>query len=434
FGQCVVIDTIMEHLKSLFGAVVVVVGFLAWHVAAQHQHWALPLQKHHPHLPSQLPQQHSKVPPPAAPFDKCQVEAGEKIQCGTQDITAEQCENINCCFDGQQCYYGKAVTVQCTRDGQFVVVMARESTVPHIDVESVSLLETNHPSCTPVDFTSAFAIFQFPVTACGTTVEVEDEGYVVYENRMSSSYEVGVGPRGSITRDSHFELLFQCRYSGTAVEALIMEVNDVPPPVPVAAAGPLRVELKLGNGQCHSKGCVEEEAAYSSFYTPADYPVTKVLREPVYVEVNILERADPNIILNLEHCWATSTASPNSLPQWDLMVDGCPYHDDRYLTTVVPVDTTSGLQNPTHYKRFFIKMFTFVDQNTFAAQRDTVYIHCTTAVCYPSSTNSCEQPCHRQRRAAVRQVSSGQRALVSSGEVILTEQRTTSASNTRSKR
>lgn len=33
----------------------------------------------------------------------------------------------------------------------------------------------------------------------------EEEGFVVYENHMSSSYEVGVGPRGSITRDSHFE-------------------------------------------------------------------------------------------------------------------------------------------------------------------------------------------------------------------------------------
>ncbi len=64
------------------------------------------------------------------------------------------------------------VTVQCTRDGQFVVVVARESTVPHIDVDSVSLLETTEPSCAPVDFTSAFTIFQFPVTACGTTIKV----------------------------------------------------------------------------------------------------------------------------------------------------------------------------------------------------------------------------------------------------------------------
>lgn len=64
------------------------------------------------------------------------------------------------------------MTVQCTRDGQFVVVVARDATLPHIDVESVSLLETNDPSCTPVGVTSAFAIFQFPVTACGTTLKV----------------------------------------------------------------------------------------------------------------------------------------------------------------------------------------------------------------------------------------------------------------------
>lgn len=63
------------------------------------------------------------------------------------------------------------MTVQCTRDGQFVVVVARDATLPHIDVDSVSLLETNGPSCNPVDFTSSFAIFQFPVTACGTTIK-----------------------------------------------------------------------------------------------------------------------------------------------------------------------------------------------------------------------------------------------------------------------
>lgn len=49
-----------------------------------------------------------------------------------------------------------------------------------------------------------------------------------------------------------------------------MEVNAVPPPVPVAAAGPLRVELKLGNGQCHSKGCVEGEC-HQETYNNASY-------------------------------------------------------------------------------------------------------------------------------------------------------------------
>lgn len=128
-----------------------------------------------------------------------------------------------------------------------------------------------------------------------------------------------------------------------------MAVNAVPPPVSVAAAGLLRVELRLGNGQCLSNGCVEgerpgslilmpdfyscaetlaslaEDAAYSSFYNPSDYPITKVLREPVYVEVNIVGRSDSDLVLNMEHCWATASPNPQSMPQWDLLVDGYTY-------------------------------------------------------------------------------------------------------------
>lgn len=50
----------------------------------------------------------------------------------------------------------------------------------------------------------------------------------------------------------------------------------------------------------------------------------------------------------------------------------CPYKDDRYLTTMVPVDGSSGLHYPTHYKRFIIKMFAFVDKNSLTVQRDMV--------------------------------------------------------------
>ncbi|XP_061879495.1 zona pellucida sperm-binding protein 4-like isoform X2 [Entelurus aequoreus] len=405
-----------------FGVLVVIAVVLAGDVAVAQRQYTGALTKYD--SLARLPQQPTKVShPPEGHFDRCQVEQGERILCGNSGITNQQCAEINCCHDGRQCYYSKAVTVQCTKDGQFVVVVARESTLPPVDVSSVSLLETDDPSCSAVDVSSAFAIFQFAMTLCGTTVKQEEDGYVVYENHMSSSYDVGIGPRGSITRDSHFELLFQCRYLGTAVEALIMEVNSIPPPGSVAAAGALRVELRLGNGVCLSKGCVEEEAAYSSFYTATDYPVTKVLRDPVYVEVRILEKADPNIILNLEHCWATTTPNPQSLPQWDILVNGCPYHDDRYQTTLVPVHGSSGLHYPSHYKRFIFKMFSFVDQNTFSPQKDRVFIHCSIAVCYESSTHSCEQPCHRQRRSLAVVKSQSQGSLVSSHEVILTPPR-----------
>ncbi|NCE88518.1 hypothetical protein DK870_29670, partial [Pseudomonas sp. Q1] len=60
----------------------------------------------------------------ADPLDKCAVADSEQIQCGLPGISRAECEAINCCFNAQQCFYGRAVTVQCIRDGQFVVVVS----------------------------------------------------------------------------------------------------------------------------------------------------------------------------------------------------------------------------------------------------------------------------------------------------------------------
>ncbi|XP_021468792.2 zona pellucida sperm-binding protein 4 [Oncorhynchus mykiss] len=382
-----------------------VLGALMWEVGPQH------LTR--PVTYAVQPQQVIRSPVASTPIEKCQVKEEERITCGTPAITIAQCDAINCCFDGWRCYYGKAVTVQCSRDGQFVVVVARDSTRPNLDLDSISLLGGQDAPCKPVGTTTVFAVYQFPVTACGTTL-MEDSGYVVYENSMTSSYEVGIGPRGSITRDSHFELQFQCKYIGTAVEILTVEVNTVAPPAPVAAPGPISVTLRLARGQCYNEGCVEDVEAYTSYYSEADYPVVKVLKEPVYVEVYIERRTDSNLVLNLEHCWATSSPSPLSLPKWDLLVDGCPSQDDRYLTSVIPV---SGVMFLTHYKRFVVKMFTFVDVHTLAPLKDRVFIHCSTEVCYATGNHSCQQSCNRQRRDVSLD---GETSVVSSGELILT--------------
>lgn len=52
------------------------------------------------------------VPPASRPqvpgqVEKCQVQDYERVPCGEPGINATQCNAINCCFDGQQCYYGK---------------------------------------------------------------------------------------------------------------------------------------------------------------------------------------------------------------------------------------------------------------------------------------------------------------------------------------
>ncbi|KAJ8352705.1 hypothetical protein SKAU_G00241810 [Synaphobranchus kaupii] len=358
-------------------------------------------------------------------FHRCQVGDFARVQCGDPTITPEECEALNCCFD-QQCYYANEVTVHCLRDGQFKVVVSRASTLPPLDLGSVTLLEgpSSGDSCGPFVASPAFEVFQFPVSACGTTVRVEGD-YVIYENEMSSNYGVATGPSGSITRDSIFRLSFQCRYHGSAVVYLVAEVNTVPPPLPVAAQGPLRVELRLASGQCDSKGakgCADADV-YSDYYRDADYPVTKVLREPVYVEVRVLDRTDPSLVLLLEHCWATSTSNPHSLPQWSLLVDGCPYHADPYRTTLVPVDGSSGLPFPTHYKRFMVQMFTFVDPASSVPLNEMVFIHCSTEVCHPTATDRCEQQCSRKQRRSLVPVgkrSTEEKAVVSSKAVILT--------------
>ncbi|XP_061090671.1 zona pellucida sperm-binding protein 4-like [Conger conger] len=360
-------------------------------------------------------------------FHRCQVSDFARVPCGDPDISGAGCEALHCCFD-QQCYYANEVTVHCLQDGQFMVVVSRAATFPLLDLGSVNMLESHSGGyCGPVSASPAFAVFQFPVSACGTTVKVEGD-YVVYENRISSTYEVGVGALGSITRDSVFELDFQCSYYGSEVVSLVAEVNTVPPPLPVAAPGPLDVELRLASGQCGAKGekgvegCSDAEV-YSDYYRDADYPVTKVLRDPVYVEVRILDKTDPHLVLLLEDCWATSTSSPLSLPQWSLLVDGCPYRDDRYQTSLVPVDGSSGLPFPTHYKRFIVQMFTFVDPASYVPLKEMVYIHCSTQVCHPTASDRCDQQCsgRKQRRSVpVGKRSIDEKAVVSSKAVMVT--------------
>lgn len=64
---------------------------------------------------------------------------------------------------------------------------------------------------------------------------------------------------------SHLRVSLQCRYTGVSVEALVVEVGLVPPPPPVAAPGPLSVELRIANGACSAKGCVEGWSRGRSF-------------------------------------------------------------------------------------------------------------------------------------------------------------------------
>lgn len=55
----------------------------------------------------QLPGKPTVLPQTPGQVQKCQVQDYERIPCGEPGIVATRCNAINCCFDGQQCYYGK---------------------------------------------------------------------------------------------------------------------------------------------------------------------------------------------------------------------------------------------------------------------------------------------------------------------------------------
>ncbi|MGL4897051.1 MAG: hypothetical protein ACRC31_01280 [Cetobacterium sp.] len=81
------------------GLVLMGLGFVISHVISTPATLDVKKPLGNPTLPLQL-QTSDQV-------EKCQVQDYERVVCGEPGIKAAECNAINCCFDGQQCYYGK---------------------------------------------------------------------------------------------------------------------------------------------------------------------------------------------------------------------------------------------------------------------------------------------------------------------------------------
>ncbi|XP_063074718.1 zona pellucida sperm-binding protein 4-like [Engraulis encrasicolus] len=337
----------------------------------------------------QQQEQHNKGGGGTPEQDVCEVARQNRVTCGPDGTTEAQCQEMGCCFLEGECFYGNTVTLHCTRDAIIVIVVSKAVTVPYLNLESIGNVGGDpNPACAPVDSNDAFIIYQYGATECGTRVGTGG-GYLIYENRMSSGYLIDEGPLGSITRDTRFEVEIQCRYSGEEVQAVVVRLLSQPPPESPIVPGPFEVEMRIASGECTTKGCNNpDDVAYTSYYESGDYPVYRELKENVYVEVRFLNRNDPNIVLSLGRCWATTTPDPESVPQWDILVNGCPYTGDSHLTTLIP---STNVDFPSHYRRFMLKMFTFLDPQSFVPMQETVFLHCEVSVC--QAGNDCEPTC-----------------------------------------
>ncbi|NXJ72885.1 ZP1 protein, partial [Rostratula benghalensis] len=105
--------------------------------------------------------------------EQCQVGVG-RMPCLTPP-GREACLQAGCCYDDMDrtvpCYYGNTATVQCLSEGHFVLVVPRGSTTQPYNLDSVRLA-SSQAGCEPVRVTETFVMFRFPVTQCGTAVQV----------------------------------------------------------------------------------------------------------------------------------------------------------------------------------------------------------------------------------------------------------------------
>ncbi|KAL1788406.1 zona pellucida sperm-binding protein 1 [Sigmodon hispidus] len=327
------------------------------------------------------------------PQEQCQIASGH-IPCMVKSSSKEACQQAGCCYDNTKevsCYYGNTVTLQCFRSGYFTLVMSQETALTHrIMLDSVHLAYA--PSgCPPTQKTNAFVLFHVPLTLCGTTIQVVGE-QLIYENQLVSNIDVQKGPQGSITRDSVFRLHIRCIFNASDFLPIQASVFSPQPPASVTQSGPLRLELRIA-----------KDKTFSSYYQESDYPLVRLLQEPIHVEIHLLQRTDPGLVLVLHQCWATPTASPFQQPQWPILSDGCPFKGDNYRTQMVALDRAE-LPFWSHYQRFTIATFSLLDSSSKNALRGLVYFFCSASVCYPEGPETCSTVCDsgmaRRRRSS----------------------------------
>lgn len=115
------------------------------------------------------------------------------------------------------------------------------------------------------------------------------------------------------------------------------------------------------------------------------------VEQRLYVDVT-LEAKDPEVVLNVQRCWATPTTEADAPVRHTLIYEGCPTDPTVVLRDDAP-DANSA--------RWESQMFQFVDE----AQ---VWLHCDIQAC-DSRRFSCENTCEDRERREIQEIFSGSR-------------------------
>merc|ERR1719427_1097722 len=155
-----------------------------------------------------------------------------------------------------------------------------------------------------------------PLTACETYFTV-NETHVQFTNTISSmetgkTYPLGVvvGPQKTANVLSAF---ISCTHRiDLRVSTLFFRNITVIP---------IRVPKTFGDGEFKVAMSLYTDATYR---TPYIDPPTLQADEVLFVGVNIVNEASPDVYLLIEKCWGTTTDDADGIPSYPLIDDGCP--------------------------------------------------------------------------------------------------------------
>ncbi|XP_066559653.1 uncharacterized protein LOC136749347 [Amia ocellicauda] len=281
--------------------------------------------------------------------------------------------------------------IECYTNGTMTALAVKVESVPSLNPSQLTLRD---PSCKPSLSTDGTAFFHFNVNTCQTTRKFASN-IMTYENEVQWTSP-------TIT----YRFAIACHYYINDTEVVSLEPMDNPAPVVEPVLGMITVVIKLAL-----------DVSYNSFYGSSDYPVVKYLQEPLYFEVELLNRQDPQVELFLENCWATASTDRDRSPQWDIIIDSCENTEDLYKTIFHPVTANQRVLFPSHLKRFEVKMFTFTNEQTVL--ETPIYVHCGVVICDANqpSDGVCRGQCIPGKQRFGRSADRKNRVVVSSGPI-----------------
>uniref|UniRef100_A0A3B3CYR6 ZP domain-containing protein n=1 Tax=Oryzias melastigma TaxID=30732 RepID=A0A3B3CYR6_ORYME len=232
-------------------------------------------------------------------------------------------------------------------------------------------LHLNDQTCTGVmDPDSHMLKFTFQSDSCGTEVTTNNS-QVTFTNAVmtrNSSSDV-------ITRHDKVFIEFSCSHPKPQLQNVAFKIIDN------------SVEVFLQSGEW--KYTLTMKAYSDAAHTQLLDPKSDVrLNQKIWIdlETNGLNKDVVSVVT--DSCWATSENSPNSVPRYDLIRDGCPNADDG---TVNVMGNGEGTSNS-----FSFNMFEFSGKET-----SEVYLHCQLQLCVKKN-NNCVPGCSfagRRRRS-----------------------------------